>query len=254
VAYVDCSGKIQFANSAYLEWHDCTEEQILGLKIQDVLGPKRYDEYRPYLERTLGGELTQFEGEVKLEDGRCVQLSAVNAPHFGDDGQVLGYFVLLMDWTEQFEREEQLRQAQKMEALGRLTSGVTHEFNNLLMVVVGNLELTLHGATDENTRQFATAAMSGAMRGTELTKQLLAFSRKQLLKVDRVDLNELVTNMLTLLQRTLGEVISVRTALADDAWPVLSDAGQVESALLNPGTACPRVAKLRYRPQMPHLA
>lgn len=233
VAYIDNDNIVRFANPGYADWMGHRQNEIIGMAVRDLRGPEWYETFRPFAEKNLAGEMTSFEGERELDDGRRVQFSAVNAPHFGDDGEVLGYFVLIMDRTEQFEREEQLRQAQKMEAVGQLTGGVAHEFNNLLMVVVGNLELTLHGATDENTRQFATAAMDGAMRGAELTKQLLAFSRKQVLNVTHVDLNDLVANMQTMLQRTLGEVISVRTDLANETCPVLVDAGQVEATLLN---------------------
>ena len=233
VAYVDNANIVRFANPAYADWMGFGQDEIIGVHVRELCGPEWYETIRPIALRTLAGETTSLDGERELADGRRVHFSGLNAPHFGEDGDVLGYFVLIIDRTEQFDREEQLRQAQKMEAVGQLTGGIAHEFNNLLMVVVGNLELVLHGARDDNTQQYATAAMSGALRGAELTKQLLAFSRKQVLKVSHVDLNDLVNNMLTLLQRTLGEGISMRTELAGDAWSALADAGQVEAALLN---------------------
>ena len=216
VAYVDKSNVVRFANPAYAEWQGYTRDEIIGMEVRDIVGTEWYETIRPVMEKSLAGEMAGFEGERELEDGRRVQFSAVNVPHFGEDGEVLGNFALIIDRTEQFERDEQLRQAQKMEAVGQFTGGIAHEFNNLLMVVVGNLEMTLIEATNDGAKNYASAAMKGAMRGAELTRQLLAFSRKQVLNIELVDLNELVENMWNLLRRTLGETISVSTALTQE--------------------------------------
>jgi two-component system, cell cycle sensor histidine kinase and response regulator CckA len=101
------------------------------------------------------------------------------------------------------------------------------------MVIVGNLEMSMDRALDDRTQNFLSTAMKGAMRGAELTSQLLAFSRKQDLSFEKVELNGLVTGMREMLQRTLGETVSVETDLADNLWPINVDAGQVEGALLN---------------------
>jgi PAS domain S-box-containing protein len=146
------------------------------------------------------------------------------------DGGAIARF---QDITAFKQREETLRQTQKMEAVGQLTGGVAHEFNNLLMVIVGNLEMSMQSAPDEQTQKYLSTAMRGAMRGAELTSKLLAFSRKQELSLETVDLNGLVTGMREMLQRTLGATVSVETDLADSIWPIFVDAGQVEGALLN---------------------
>jgi len=146
------------------------------------------------------------------------------------DGGAIARF---QDITALKQREETLRKAQKMEAVGQLTGGVAHEFNNLLMVIVGNLEMSMASAPDDQTQKYLSTAMRGAMRGAKLTRQLLAFSRKQELNLEPVDLNGLVAGMREMLQRTLGETVSVETDLADSIWPIFVDAGQVEGALLN---------------------
>ena len=120
-----------------------------------------------------------------------------------------------------------------MDAVGQFTGGVAQEFNNLLLVIVSNLETLLKRSTDEVLRQPALAAMKSAMRGSDLTRQLLAFSRKQTLDVKPVDPNGLVLGMRDMLLSVLGETVSIETDPSPDIWPILSDAGQIESALLN---------------------
>jgi signal transduction histidine kinase len=120
-----------------------------------------------------------------------------------------------------------------MEAVGQLTGGVAHEFNNLLQVIKANLELTQSRITDDRIRDFVESALNSVNRGAELTRQLLAFSSNQDLNIAHVELNKLVLRMQGLLQRTLGERISVETNLDEDVWRVMADEGQIENALLN---------------------
>ncbi len=132
--------------------------------------------------------------------------------------------------------EEQLRQAQKMEAVGRLTGGVAHDFNNLLTVVLGNLALVkrrLDATVDERVRRGIDGATEGAQRAASLTARLLAFSRQQPLAPEAVDLNRLVAGMSDLLRRTLGEDVAVETVLAGGLWRAHADPNQLESSVLN---------------------
>ena len=133
------------------------------------------------------------------------------------------------------EREDALRQSQKMELIGQLTGGLAHDFNNLLQVVVGNLELLQRKlpAGAGGLRGSADNAMNGALRAAALTQRLLAFSRRQPLMPRPLDPNGLVEGMSDLLHRTLGETIAVETVLARNLWPVDADANQLESAILN---------------------
>ncbi len=140
--------------------------------------------------------------------------------------------------TEIEEREkvqEALRQAQKMEAVGQLTGGVAHDFNNLLQVITGNLELLRQraGESRHDIRRLADGAMRGADRAAALTQRLLAFSRRQPLAPQPIDVNDLVAGMSDLLHRTIGETIRIETALAPGLWRVSADANQLENALLN---------------------
>ena len=139
--------------------------------------------------------------------------------------------------AEQEKTEAQLRQAQKMEAIGNLTGGMAHDFNNLLAVIIGNLDaLCEKRPQDSEVRQLAGVAVDAAMRGADLTRRLLAFARRQPLQPRRVELNELVAGIATLLERTLGQNIETRLELAPDVWPVVADPAQLESALTNLAT------------------
>jgi len=136
--------------------------------------------------------------------------------------------------------EAALRQAQKMEAIGHLTGGVAHDFNNLLQVILGNIEALQRRASsgdiprkDEGFRRLTDAAARGAERAATLTRQLLAFSRRQPLDPKPVNVNKLVAGMSDMLHRTLGETVRIETVLAGGTWRVSADANQLESALLN---------------------
>ncbi len=144
------------------------------------------------------------------------------------------FFAVVRDITEEKKIERQLRQAQKMEAVGQLTGGIAHDFNNLLAVVLGNLELAREKTDDPAAmRELIELAIGAADRGAKLTHRLLAFSRRQVLAPEKVDVNALVRGMFDLLRRTLGETIEIETVTAPGLWHTRIDPGQLENALLN---------------------
>jgi PAS domain S-box-containing protein len=142
---------------------------------------------------------------------------------------------VLDEIAERAKTEEQLRQAQKMEAVGQLTGGIAHDFNNMLAVIIGGLNLIQRRLSrgDTNVERLISNAMEGAERAAALTKRLLAFSRQQPLDPKTVDANRLIEAMTELLSRTLGETIAVETLLAHDLWTIQADPAQLESAILN---------------------
>ena len=143
---------------------------------------------------------------------------------------------LKQEMVDRNRAEQQLRQLQKMEAIGQLTGGMAHDFNNILAVIGGSLELAqkrFDRGEPGAVPRYLGAAQEGVKRATELTQRMLAFSRQQPLSPAALDMNRVVSNMARLLQRTLGEQISIETVLAAGLWAAHVDANQLENALLN---------------------
>ena len=136
---------------------------------------------------------------------------------------------------ERRQAEAALRQAQRLEAIGQLTGGIAHDFNNLLMVIGGNAALLAQNGPDEAARQRASAILAASERGERLTRQLLAFSRRQPLRPEAIDLKQRMGEIGELLARSLREDIAVGLDLPDDLWPVVADPAEFELALLNIG-------------------
>jgi PAS domain S-box-containing protein len=177
----------------------------------------------------------ESEGWRVRKDGTTFWASVVIGAIRDPSGELLGFSKITRDLTERRNNEEQLRQAQKMEAIGQLTGGVAHDFNNLLMVISGNIETVLRRLPESasDLHRPANAALRGAMRATVLTQRLLAFARRQALEPKSLPVNDLVTGMSEMLRRTLGENIVVETVLGAGLWSAFVDANQLESSILN---------------------
>lgn len=150
------------------------------------------------------------------------------------EGNTVGLSGTLQDITSLKRTEQQLRQAQKMETVGHLSAGVSHDFNNLLAIVMGNLELLKEQLGPESgSAGLIEKALAASGRGADLTRRLLAFSRQQTLFPHRTDVNELIHNLMSLMDRTIGSTISIQFDPEPALWPVSVDSAQLESALLN---------------------
>ncbi len=233
VGYVDQEERMQFINRTGAQWFGRPAAEIIGRRLGELFDSEHYANRRDMVSRALAGELVHFDGTFRHPDGTVRLTESTFVPHVVENA-VRGYFGFTTDVTERVHTEEQLRQAQKMEAVGQLTGGVAHDFNNLLAIIMGNLEL-LADSEEKGSMPAALVerALRATRRGAELTRRLLAFSRRQTLQPERIELNALVTSLTDLLSRTLGENIRVETELADDVGTVVVDPGQLENALLN---------------------
>jgi PAS domain S-box-containing protein len=158
----------------------------------------------------------------------------VKVPYRDDQGQIIGVLVVFEDITERRTLEARSQQAQKMEAIGMLAGGVAHDFNNMLTAILGYSELlTEQIGPDKPIGQDLREIMAAARRAAALTRQLLAFSRRQVLAVVPVDITSVVRDLEGMLRRLLGEQITITTALADDLDPVMADVTQLEQLLVN---------------------
>jgi len=176
----------------------------------------------------------KFEYRGRDTAGRLRHFSVNGQPIFAADGRFMGYRGSATDLTAQHETEERLRQSQKMDAIGQLTGGVAHDFNNVLTVITGTIEIIQEGLADKP--QLAAIAQlidDAASRGAEITSQLLTFARRQPLEPREIDVNELVVETAKLLKPILGEHVEIVTRLADDAWSAMADPSQLSSAIVN---------------------
>ncbi len=235
IAYVDAGQRYQFANKGYADWFGLSADRMVGRSIEEVFGPETYDEIRRHLEEAYKGEPVSYEYARRISDKRTVHARSVVVPEMGAEGQVLGFFVLSIDITEQKASQAALIQAQKMEAVGQLTGGLAHDFNNLLTIIIGNLNGLQERLPQDPARaaEYVGPALQAARRGAELIKRLLTFSRRQALAPSAVEIGALVHNMSQLLARSLTESIEVRTEIPTARLYALVDPHQLENALLN---------------------
>jgi signal transduction histidine kinase/HAMP domain-containing protein/ActR/RegA family two-component response regulator len=202
--------------------------------LHDVHSPEMADFFLDIIRRALATQQIQV-AEYELQTASGLRwFESRTAPLDVKFDAKTAAIVVAHDITKRKQAEAQLRQAQKMQAIGQLTGGIAHDFNNLLAVIMGNLEL-LHEQLTAQPRlhELAQQALKAVDRGTYLTRRLLAFSRHQPLLAQPTDLNKLVLGMLDLMRRTLGATIQINTVLANDLWDTLVDPDQLESALLN---------------------
>ncbi len=172
------------------------------------------------------------EYRVIWADGTMRWVLARTYPVCNEKGEIVRFAGFAEDITERKAAADSLRQAQKMEAIGKLTGGVAHDFNNLLAVILGNASL-LKGHLEPDQEELLGEILYAGKRGAELTKQLLAYARKQPLSPARTDANALIVGMVDILSRTLGSTVTVNTELDYGARPVLVDPGLLEDAILN---------------------
>ncbi len=184
-------------------------------------------------DRTARETKRGYDIEYRIVDaaGKIRHLHGIEEPVLDERGKIIRSNGITQDITEQKRAEEQLRQSQKLEAVGQLTGGVAHDFNNLLAVILGNAELVADRLGEDDKQ--VGAIVHAATRGAELTQRLLSFSRQQALRPQTVDLNACVTGMTDMLGRTLGETIEIEPILASGLSTAEFDPGQLESALLN---------------------
>ena len=225
----------------YLEEYGVQERDVIGKHHYEVF-PDLPQKWRDAHQRALAGEVSTGEEDPYVRaDGTVDWTRWECRPWYEADGSVGGIIVYTEVITERRRAEEdrraleaQLQQAMKMEAIGRLAGGVAHDFNNLLTAISGNVELAL---LDLDPASRAAASLQEARRASDsaasLTRQLLTFSRKQIVDPRPIDLNALVTNLQKMLGRVIGEDIALRTSLAEGLRPVMIDPAQFEQVVAN---------------------
>ncbi|MEX2283923.1 MAG: response regulator [Gemmatimonadota bacterium] len=234
IIVIDGRGNVQRWNPAAERTFGWSASEVIGKPVPFVPESTQGD-YRNRLGRVMAGEpIFAEEVERAHKDGRPLRLTISAAPLRDAQDQVSGVMMILADVTEQRRLEEQFRQAQKMEAVGRLAGGIAHDVNNVLTAITGYSTLLLADlAESDHRRGDIQEILNAAERAGSFTRQLLAFSRKQVVQPTVLDLNSLSTELEKLLRRVVTENIELVLELDPALPPVLADRGQIEQILIN---------------------
>jgi PAS domain S-box-containing protein len=224
--------RILAVNEAATARYGYSREEFLALTLRDIRPPEDQARLDEELRDRPDWGAVRRGIRHRTKDGRVLDVELVARPiEFAGRRARL---VLARDVTAQRQLEEQLRQSQKMEAVGQLAGGIAHDFNNLLTAILGSTQLLLHSTgPDDPRREDIEAIQQAGLRAADLTRQLLAFSRRQVLAPKVLDVNAVVVNMDKMLRRLIGEHIALATVLDPAAGTVNADPGQLEQVLLN---------------------
>ncbi len=236
-------GVITWVNPEFTRLYGYLADEVVGKTTPRILKSGRVpqQEYVGFWRALLARQVVRGDITNKTKDGRLVQIENSASAIVDEGGAILGFLCIQRDVTERnraaTERAqlgEQLLRAQKMEAIGRLAGGVAHDFNNLLSVILGFSGFIANELSQADPmRQDVEEIRKAAQRGAGLARQLLIFSRKELVKAEVIDLNDVVASLEKLMRRALGEDIHLVTVPGPDLWPVRADPGQVDQLLLN---------------------
>jgi len=213
-----------------------SKDELLGRHITENILPEsaraQVDKIWAELVSNTGGAHSVNENLTK--DGKMIVCEWNNTPLVDDEGKVVGVASYVEDITHQKQQEEQVRRSQKMDALGKLTGGISHDFNNILGVIMGYAELLQLSIKDQsNLLEYADEIMHASQRGAKLTQKLLAFSKKKVFEAVEVDLNEVILSNKNLLEKTLTARIKLVLNLDINLWPIFVDTNDLEDLLLN---------------------
>ncbi len=232
------------AHFQVIDWNPAAEK-IFGYRKEEVLGmcppfakivPQAFwPQAEAILSRTQNGDMSAHSTNENLtKDGRTITCEWINTPLESPDGRFKGVLCLAQDISERRRLESQLRQAHKMEAIGNLAGGIAHDFNNLMTVVTGYSQLVLNRVEQESPlRSDIEEIKKAGQRAASLTRQLLAFSRKQVLSPEILSLADVVSNIKEMLKRLIGEHIELVVTTNSDLRRVKADPGQIEQIIMN---------------------
>ena len=235
ILITDASGKIVYANPAFEKTSGYPVAEVLGSNPRILKSGRQTADFYRQMWQALGrGDVWRGRFENKRKDGTLYIEDATISPVLDESGRIVNYIGVKLDVTREAHLQAQLLQAQKMESIGRLAGGVAHDFNNLLTVINGYSDLLLADlANDHAMRGHLEEIRAAGERAAGLTRQLLAFSRKQILRPEVLNLNRVLENMQSMLRRLVGEDIEICLALSTHEPKVRADLHQLEQVILN---------------------
>jgi PAS domain S-box-containing protein len=235
VVITDTAGRVLYVNPVFERVTGYSRTEVIG-KNPRLLKSNRQDSafYRELWAKISAGEVWRGRFINQKKDGKLFTEDAVIAPVRDEKGIVTNYIAIKRDISHELELEVQYRQTQKIDSIGRLAGGVAHDFNNILAVICGHTDLALAQLSpDAPLRSNLECIQESAERAANLTRQLLAFARRQVIEPRRINLNELIVNLNKMLRRLIGEDIKLVTQTAPDLGQIKADPGQIEQVLLN---------------------
>jgi PAS domain S-box-containing protein len=235
IVITDLAGNIEYVNPAFTRSTGYTREEALG-KNSRILksGKTAPDDYKRLWEAITNGREWRGEFLNKAKGGRLFWESAVISPVLNKAGQITHFLAVKEDITQRKHLEEQLRQAQKMEAVGQLAGGVAHDFNNILVAILMHLGLLRDNPhLTPDTKESLMEVEKETVRAANLTRQLLMFSRQQAARIGPLEMNALIHDLLKMLRRLLGENIEIIPQVSPDAIWVNADAGMMQQVVMN---------------------
>tara|TARA_R110002096_G_scaffold299503_6_gene494229 strand:+ start:153508 stop:155511 length:2004 start_codon:yes stop_codon:yes gene_type:complete len=234
-------GGVQFVNRTYCEFFGTTPEEVEGGKWHPLIHDDDASEYlRAFLESVEAQVSFRVEVRLRRFDGAWRHAETIAEPRFSGDGQYLGHVGIINDVTERKladkERErlqDQLLNAQKLESVGRLAGGVAHDFNNMLAVIMGGVDLALRQAESDRLHATLIEVRTAAQRSADLTRQLLAFARQQPIKPIAINLEARLDAILAIVRRLVGERIALSWEPSPSLWPIVMDSVQLDQVVTN---------------------
>ena len=231
----DPDGKLTFVNGAYCRFHRRTREELIGQPFApNLMVGEREISLGEFTAAGLDEPVVSFDGRVVRSDREVVWQLCTVRRLIDDEGGGREFQAVIQDITRRRQIEEQLRQAQRMEAIGQLAGGIAHDFNNLLIIIKGYMTLLLNNTGyDEKTVATLKKVLTAGERASSLTQQLLMFSRKQALRFQILNLNEVLQETTRMLGRLIGENIRQTLSCSEPAPHIRADAGMLQQVLLN---------------------
>ena len=229
--------RFEVCSDAHAAAHGLSRAEFMALTtkgqfLMDDTHPDDLDRRRKKYAELESGLPIELDYRVVTPNGvRRLRESA--RPIFDDKGLVVRGVGSTLDLTEQYETEMKLFEAQRMDSIGKMTGGVAHDFNNLLAVILGNLELIREHPEIEDRDEMIGDAIRATLRGRDLTMSMLSFARRAPMDPSKLDLNAVISELQSMLRRTLPITIDLKTELGDDIWPIMADRSLTESAVLN---------------------